>query len=330
MNTLATICTYQFVHTDRLAKWHESMSDYLGKTPDYVRRLETINFEPLGDRPFEGSLEYGALGSLHFCRMVCSPNRFSRSLSKPLPPSETPWLLILQMKEVSHFCQGGKSIKLTPGEILLLDCGRPFNVTSIKGCEHLILLCYELSELLFKKDGVLLTSHNGLVRTLNHMIADAYNHYNLLSEVTSNLVGQSIVSLLKDTLSIQSHDAKLEHNCRYFKKNQLKSFIENNLGEHDLTIERIAEAMQCSVRTLHRVFEDENGSSLSEYIWERRLSRCAEELRNPRNARSITEISHSWGFNSSSHFSKAFKTAFGVSPKLFRESTRFCQQNRAC
>ncbi|MHA6140459.1 helix-turn-helix domain-containing protein [Pseudomonas mohnii] len=322
MSALATVCTDQFVHTDRLIKWREFMSDHLGKTPDYVRRLETTSFEPLNERPFNGRLEYGALGNLHFCRMVCSPHRFSRSLSKALAPSDTPWLLILQMSEVSHFEQHGKSCALAPGEILLLDCGRPFNVTSMKGCEYLMLLCHGLDRPVRETSDLRLNNRNGLGRMLQHMITDAYSQYTLLNDTTSNLVGQSIISLLNNTLENQKQETKLEHDFRYFKKHRIKSFIEQNLGERELTIERIAQAVQCSVRTLHRVFEDENGSGLNEYIWQRRLSRCAEDLRNPGSAsRSITDIAYGWGFNSSSHFSKTFKSAYGVSPRLFRESS---------
>ncbi|MFJ4141194.1 helix-turn-helix domain-containing protein [Pseudomonas sp. NPDC089734] len=321
MNALASVCTDQFLHSDRLMKWREFMSTHLGKTPDYIRRLENTHFEPINERPFTGRLEYGALGSLNFCRMTCSPHRFSRSLSKALAPSDTPWLLILQMSEVSHFEQGSKNSTLTPGEILLLDCGRPFSVTSVKGCEYLMLLCHGLDESVHETNELHLNNRNGLGRMLHHLITDAYAQYALLNDATSSLVGQSIISLLDNTLNNQRQEARLEHDFRYFKKHRIKSFIEHNLAERDLTIERIARFVQCSVRTLHRVFEDETASSLSDYILQRRLSRCAEDLRSPDNlARSITDIAYGWGFNSSSHFSKTFKTAYGVSPKLFRES----------
>jgi AraC-like DNA-binding protein len=322
MSTLASVSTDQFVHTDRLIKWREFMSRHLGKTPDYVRRLETTHFDPILDRPFSGRLEYGALGDLNFCRMVCSPHRFSRSLSKALTPSDTSWLLILQMSEVSHFEQGGKSCALTPGEILVLDCGRPFNVTSMKGCEYLMLLCHGLPPSVRERQEMHLNNRNGLGRMLQHLITDAYAQYTLMNDTTSGLIGQSILSLLNNSLENQRQEAKLEHDFRYFKQHRIKSFIEHNLAERELSLERIAHAVQCSVRTLHRVFEDDQSSSLNEYIWQRRLSRCAEDLRNPGHAcRSITDIAYAWGFNSSSHFSKTFKSAYGMSPRLFRETS---------
>lgn len=321
MSVFSSVCTEQFFHADRLLKWQELMSDCVGKAPDYVKRLETVSLEPLNNHPFSGRLEYGALGELHLCRMVCSPHRLSRNLSQALTSSDTPYFLTLQMGGVSHFEQCGNSFTLTPGDALLMDAGHPFNTTSMKGCESLIVLCQGLSTPRCGESGLHLNKRNGLGRMLYNIITDAYTQYALLNDTTAHVLGLSIISLLNNALDNRQRETKLEHDTQYFKKNRIQAFIEHNLGNRDLTIERIAEVAQCSVRTLHRVFETESGHSLSEYIWQRRLSRCAEDLRNPkRGVHSITDIAYGWGFNSSSHFSKAFKTVYGMSPRLFRES----------
>lgn len=321
MSTLASVSTDPYAQSDRLLKWREFMSNHLGQTPEHVRRLETSYFEALHDQPFTGRLEYGALGELHFCHMVCSPHRFTRSLSKTLAPAETPWLVILQMSEISHFEQGNKRHVLTPGEILLLDCGQPFNVTSMKGCEYLMLLCHGLGSRVGTVPEPHLNSRNGLVRMLQHMISDTYHQFPLMNAATASLLGQSITSLLQNTLENQRQQTHLERDFHFFKKSRIRSFIEQNLTDRELTIERIAEALECSVRTLHRAFKDETTSGLNEYIWQRRLARCAEELRKPENLpRSITDIAYAWGFSSSSHFSKAFRATYGMPPRLFRES----------
>ena len=321
MSTLASVSTDPYAQSDRTNKWREFMSHHLGQTPEHVRRLENSHIEPLHEHPFSGRLEYGALGELHLCRMVCSPHRFARSLSKTLAPTDTPWLLILQMSEVSHFEQAGKCYVLAPGDMLLLDCGRPFNVTCMKGCEYLILLCHGLAPILGTTPAPHLNSRNGLVRMLHHLICDTYNQFPLMNDSTAAQLGQSISSLLRNTLDNHQQQTLIEHDFHFFKKNRIKTFIEQNLAERELSIERIAAALECSVRTLHRAFKDETTTGLNEYIWQRRLARCAEELRKADNlSRSITDIAYGWGFNSSSHFSKAFRAEYGMPPSLFRES----------
>ena len=90
MNNLACVSTDQVVHSDRLMKWKEFMSDHLGRTPDYIKRLEATNIDPLHNGNFQGRLEYGDLGQLRFCRMTASAHRYSRHLSKALDVRDTP------------------------------------------------------------------------------------------------------------------------------------------------------------------------------------------------------------------------------------------------
>ena len=65
-------------------------------------------------------------------------------------------------------------------------------------------------------------------------------------------------------------------------------------------------------------FRSEN-ISISDHILKARLERCREDLLNPTFAhRSITDVAYTWGFNSSNHFSRCFKQAFGASPRQAR------------
>ncbi|MDE1169273.1 MAG: helix-turn-helix domain-containing protein [Pseudomonas sp.] len=322
MGTLACVSTDQFALTDRLMKWQELMSVHVGKTPEKLRRLESTRFQSLEGAPFAGRLEYGELGDMHFCRMVSTPHRFTRSLSATASQHDAPWLLILQMRGISHFSQGNRSHSVCADELMLIDSGKPFEVTSPNGCEYLMLLCEGLIGDAALPSQLHLNNREGLGKMLHHLITDAYGQYPLLNARSAHCVGQSITALVANLLENRAAAPKLEHDFRYFKKHRIKGFIEDRLADTDLTIDRIAAAQGCSTRTLHRLFEEDLGCSLSEYIWHRRLTRCAEDLRNPDlSHRSITEVALSWGFVSSSHFSRAFKVAFGLTPRLFRETS---------
>ncbi|WLG42501.1 helix-turn-helix domain-containing protein [Pseudomonas sp. FP1740] len=321
MSHLACVSTDQVVRSDRLMKWKEFMSDHLGRTPDYIKRLESTFIDPLHNSNFQGRLEYGDLGQLGFCRMTASAHRYSRHLSKAVDSPDTPRMLILQIAGVSHFEQGRHSSALAPDEMLLVDSGQPFSVTSTQGCEHFILLFKGPAGQPPQAGDVHLNGRNGLGRMLMHLISDAYSQYPLLNNHSAELIGNSIVGLLDNALKNKQEEKQLEHDFRFFKQNRLKAYIERHLADRDLTIERIASVEQCSVRSLHRAFQEELGCSISEYIWQRRLSRCAEDLRSREHAhRSLTDIAFAWGYGSSAHFSRQFKSAFGMSPKLFRDT----------
>ena len=103
---------------------------------------------------------------------------------------------------------------------------------------------------------------------------------------------------------------------------RIKTFIESRLDDPELSVDAIAQACGMSVRSVHRAFEAEPGGSVSNYVWMRRLSRCAAELRNPGQApRPIIEVCFTWGFNSTSHFSRLFKERFGVTPREYRQAS---------
>jgi AraC-like DNA-binding protein len=90
--------------------------------------------------------------------------------------------------------------------------------------------------------------------------------------------------------------------------------IEALLGEPDLTLVQVAEESGVSPRYLQKLFAAE-GLNFTAYVRLRRLERCKLELASPIYAAlSISQISFNWGFNGSSHFSRAFRAQYGQSP----------------
>ena len=101
---------------------------------------------------------------------------------------------------------------------------------------------------------------------------------------------------------------------------RIKAFIEQHLADPDLTVDLVAQRHGMSARYVQKLFEDE-GLSPARWIWKRRLTKCREALAAPEfRAQTITEIAFRWGFSHPAHFSRAFKAAFGQTPREFRNS----------
>jgi AraC family transcriptional activator of tynA and feaB len=98
-------------------------------------------------------------------------------------------------------------------------------------------------------------------------------------------------------------------------------YIDLNLSNQDLNVERVAEALGISRARLYasaRGRED----SLGKCILTKRLERCRQALSDPQLAkRGITAIAFDWGFNDAAHFSRTFKLKYGVAPSKYRLST---------
>ncbi|WP_018295810.1 helix-turn-helix transcriptional regulator [Corynebacterium lubricantis] len=83
-------------------------------------------------------------------------------------------------------------------------------------------------------------------------------------------------------------------------------------------IEEIAEALNVSVGTVHRLAERYIGVTPYKIIQRRRLHTAAEQLRH--SPKSLAEIALANGFSDQAHFAKEFKKVVGLPPSQYRES----------
>ena len=96
--------------------------------------------------------------------------------------------------------------------------------------------------------------------------------------------------------------------------------INRHVREHlteSLTISDIAKELGYSVSHLRAVFRDRLGVSLGRYMRESRLSEAAQLLQT--SGFNISEIGERCGFESLYAFSRAFRKAYGIPPRAYRQ-----------
>ncbi|HEY1747041.1 MAG TPA: AraC family transcriptional regulator [Xanthobacteraceae bacterium] len=121
--------------------------------------------------------------------------------------------------------------------------------------------------------------------------------------------------------SAQREEPRADQVVQRARLRSVKTWLEHHLANPELTLEAIAKANDISLRYLHSLFRIE-GTSISHWIWNRRLERSFDMLLKDENcAMSLTEIAYLVGFNSSSHFSTMFRRKFGVRPSDVRRKT---------
>lgn len=94
-----------------------------------------------------------------------------------------------------------------------------------------------------------------------------------------------------------------------------KEIIENEYTT-SLTLDRLAKRVGISKYYLQRSFKRKYGLSPMEFLADNRMLQAVHMLMNDMGT--ITEIALSLGYNSSSHFSVAFKNHYGCSPTQYR------------
>jgi AraC family transcriptional activator of tynA and feaB len=309
--------------SQRLPAWHSLVSTHLGRTPESFRARDSGRWEPLAGQAFCGSLEYGTLGGAGLCRLIATPHRFTRSMYTRLEDAPSPLMLVMQQKGCAVFAQDGRSGMLEPGDWCILDAAMPFAIDHPSGCDQIILTPPRpsdpaLTDLITRGRALRCVGKKGSSRLVQTMLGEAYGQFDRLPSETASVLADAIASFawhaVQERCMTSSKDT-----IRDTQRNKLKAFIDKNLSEPGLCVETIAQGCGCSVRSVHRAFSDDPQGSVSEYIWSRRVAQCASALRNPTNAsRSVTDIAMDWGFSSPSHFSRAFRSSLGVSPKAYR------------
>lgn len=98
-------------------------------------------------------------------------------------------------------------------------------------------------------------------------------------------------------------------------QDKIQRYIEANLYRHDLTPEHLLATFPLSRPSLYRLFEAEGG--LAAYVRNCRLREAANELvLAPETA--IAKIARDLAFQSPAHFSRVFRSAYGMAPLDFR------------
>lgn len=76
------------------------------------------------------------------------------------------------------------------------------------------------------------------------------------------------------------------------------------------------------MRYLHKLFQHE-GVTVARWIQRQRLAMCRRDLARPAaGTATVAAVAGRWGFVSASHFSRAFRAAYGVTPHEWLASAR--------
>lgn len=135
------------------------------------------------------------------------------------------------------------------------------------------------------------------------------------NESSFHLIGH--LYLFLDYLTQSSKSAKLVQSSKmsdYYIKEAL-NYIEQNF-QNNITIEDIAAVCGINRSYFGKIFRNSIGRSPQEFLINYRMVKAAELLKL--TSLSIAEIGSAVGYENQLHFSRAFKTIYGVSPREWR------------
>ncbi len=103
-----------------------------------------------------------------------------------------------------------------------------------------------------------------------------------------------------------------------WRTRSLRRFVDAHAGKSGVNLDNIVRELKLDISSAYaaRVFKQKTGIGIREYTKKRRLASAAMSLRG--SDRSIKEIAADLGYGSVQHFTRAFKTAFKISPSEYR------------
>lgn len=280
---------------------------------EFLARLRLAS-DPIDDADFYASAhaQTSALG-ISFTRVSCSGQRIVR----PALPSCSDVLVIAQLDGVMQLAGRSCIGPLKTGDILIANGRDEFAQSAAQSFRQLIVTLPNDAlghRMTFSDDCMILTSQGATGRIIFGMLVAVSETVETarprdLQPVEAALVEFVLAAALRDDDGAAVVPAL----------QRLSRDLERFLADPELTLPKFAARQGLSVRAIQKVFEA-GGSSFTSHIRARRLSRCHADLTDPKLAHlSISELGYRWGFNELAHFSRTFRSRYGLSPRQHRE-----------
>ncbi|HEY0851677.1 MAG TPA: helix-turn-helix domain-containing protein [Bradyrhizobium sp.] len=312
-NSLAVVSTADVAPGERLGLWGDFVCRHIGP----------LQADTFGDPQFEGRLELGQTSDVSLARIVASRHRVQRTPHGIRQDNRNYVKLVAQVEGAGCFEQNGRKVVLAPGEWSLYDTTKPYTVSNPEQIEQIIMLLpretlvrlgLDLDDLVVRR----FSGRAGVGRLTFDLLVSAFES---LRDDAAIPQGDDLAETIANNVELAVLDragTPTDASLRELTRDRVKRFIDVNLDDSHLSLDRVAAAIGCSKRYLHKLFDGE-ADTLNAYIWQRRLERIRQDLADPAFAdHSITEIAFGRGFSSSTHFSRSFRESCGVSPRVYR------------
>lgn len=234
--------------------------------------------------------------------------------------------IMLQMSGNDEITQNDKRIRLSPGEICLVNGSSPFQIEVI-GVSRVVLFTFPQALAKSRLAHLLgqcvqrLGDQSAEFRVFRAALLETFSAAGGLTSNAATVVCESLISLF----SVIPAPDPIDDNHRFTRSRikQALHLIDSLIDDPDLSARSVAQRQHISRRRLDALFQKELGMTVAAQIMERRLAQAASDLCDPGKVSStIGEIAYGAGFKDPAHFTRAFTRRFGRTPSSWRQSAQ--------
>jgi AraC-like DNA-binding protein len=232
------------------------------------------------------------------------------------------YFLQLQLSETRlavHPNKNGRMFRAGPGDMFLIDEAQPMDVRVTAGDSICLMIQRDLM-----RGSLSLLHMNVLTGGLTEFLADYLRVlHDRLPNVTANDAPRLIdatTAVLRACLQPRADamaEARTELDALMIRR--VKRYIDDNLFDPNLNVDRICKAVGIARSSLYQLFESSGG--IARTIRLRRLRHAHDFLTNTSALRtSVAQVAWRHGFEDAKYFSRCFKEEFGYTPREAREA----------
>ncbi|MDT2022515.1 helix-turn-helix domain-containing protein [Methylocella sp. CPCC 101449] len=223
------------------------------------------------------------------------------------------FMLWLSLGGETILSQCGRAAPLHPGDMVLHDQSQPFALEfGPRARAMMVSIPRPLLTARLSNAETLAARAIPRASKLGALCGSFIRHMTDIDDVADTVVerlSQSALDMFATTLESElvaeapRGDPRLE---------RAKTYICAHLHDPDLDLETIAKAQNMAPRTLNRLFAAEATTPIR-WLWQQRLTLSYRALSEGK-VQQVTDAALTYGFSDLSHFSRAFKAAFGKTP----------------
>lgn len=275
---------------------------------------------------FFGELRARSVGPLGISTITTDAYDVFRTDSAISKSATDDFIVSVQTTGSSTIRQLGREVTLNPGDFTIYDATMPYHLHFERRLSQLVVKIprEDLKKYLDTPESLTalhVKGGQGIAQITTNFAKNLFDQTDKMDVQTQDQVANTFLSLLTTSIREATSERKRANYNRATQLLRVKQFIGNNLRNGELNLSMIASTHQITERYLNKLFEGEE-TTPSRYIWSERLQSARADLANPLLIhRSISDLCFSWAFTDPAHFSRAFKSKYGLSPRAFRKET---------
>lgn len=273
---------------------------------------------------FKAKMSLKRYGRTDLSHIISQAAQYERNEQHIRKSDNDDYLVTLMTKGQTIVEQMDRSCKIGPGDLCLLDTARPyrFDYPLPYQAIHLKVPRDELDRRLPDAGTVAASRVAGggsyarlaatMLQSTVELLADDTNAPRQIEPTLLDLIALAFDESFADQDKSSDRYAQIV--------TRAQTIISERLFDPGFDISNVPMAIGVSSRSLYRAFAQQ-GSTPARYLATKRLEVARDMILSARFS-SVSEVAMACGFNEFSHFSRAFKTHFGITPRDMMEQAR--------